>query len=120
MRTDAAFNLANFMRAQLLSALATLKIGLDILTQTEHLEIRKLCGHGGFFKTPGVGARLLSAAAGAPVQTMETAGEGGPYGMALLGAFMLWRKDGESLPDYLERCVFSDGAVRSRSISFFH
>ncbi|MBR3003497.1 MAG: ATPase [Lachnospiraceae bacterium] len=110
-RPDAAFNLANFMRAQLLSALATLKIGLDILTQTEHLEIRKLCGHGGFFKTPGVGARLLSAAAGAPVQTMETAGEGGPYGMALLGAFMLWRKDGESLPDYLERCVFSDAQV---------
>ena len=104
---DARFTLANFMRTHLLSALATLKIGLDILTQTERVEIDKLYGHGGFFKTPEVGQRMLSAAVGAPVSVMETAGEGGPYGMALLAAYMLWRDEGESLPDYLDGKVFA-------------
>ena len=104
---DASFTLANFMRAHLLSALATLKIGLDILTQTEHVEIEKLYGHGGFFKTPGVGQRMLSAAVGAPVSVMETAGEGGPYGMALLAAYMLWKDSSESLEDYLDNKVFA-------------
>ena len=104
---DARFTLENFMRTHLLSALATLKIGLDILTQTEQVEIDKLYGHGGFFKTPEVGQRMLSAAVGAPVSVMETAGEGGPYGMALLGAYMLWRDEGESLPDYLDNKVFA-------------
>ncbi len=104
---DARFTLANFMRTHLLSALATLKIGLDILTQTEQVAIDKLYGHGGFFKTPEVGQRMLSAAVGAPVSVMETAGEGGPYGMALLGAYMLWRDEGESLPDYLDNKVFA-------------
>ena len=104
---DAHFTLENFMRTHLLSALATLKIGLDILTQTEQVEIDKLYGHGGFFKTPEVGQRMLSAAVGAPVSVMETAGEGGPYGMALLGAYMLWRDEGESLPDYLDNKVFA-------------
>ena len=107
---NAKFTLANFMRAHLLSALATLKIGLDILTQTEKVEIEKLCGHGGFFKTPGVGQRLLSAAVGAPVSVMETAGEGGPYGMALLAAYMLWKEEGETLEDYLDSKVFADAA----------
>ena len=105
---NAKFTLANFMRAHLLSALATLKIGLDILTQTEKVEIEKLCGHGGFFKTPGVGQRMLSAAVGAPVSVMETAGEGGPYGMALLAAYMLWKEEGETLEDYLDSKVFAD------------
>ena len=105
---NAKFTLANFMRAHLLSALATLKIGLDILTQTEKVEIEKLCGHGGFFKTPGVGQRMLSAAVGAPVSVMETAGEGGPYGMALLAAYMLWKVEGETLEDYLDSKVFAD------------
>ena len=104
---DARLTLANFMRMHLLSALATLKIGLDILTQTEHVEIDKLYGHGGFFKTPEVGQRMLSAAVGAPVSVMETAGEGGPYGMALLAAYMLWKDEGESLPDYLDGKVFA-------------
>jgi len=104
---DAKFTLANFMRTHLLSALATLKIGLDILTETERVQIEKLYGHGGFFKTPGVGQRMLSAAVGAPVSVMETAGEGGPYGMALLGAYMLWRNEGESLADYLDNRVFA-------------
>ncbi len=105
---DAKFTLANFMRTHLLSALATLKIGLDILTSEEQVRIDRLYGHGGFFKTPEVGQRMLSAAVGAPVSVMETAGEGGPYGMALLGAYMLWRAEGESLPDYLDRRVFAD------------
>ena len=105
---NAKFDLANFMRTHLLSALATLKIGLDILTQTEQVQIDKLYGHGGFFKTPVVGQRLLSAAVGAPVSVMETAGEGGPYGMALLAAYMLWKREGESLEDYLDSRVFAD------------
>ena len=105
---NARFTLANFMRTHLLSALATLKIGLDILTQSEHVEIDRLYGHGGFFKTPEVGQRMLSAAVGAPVSVMETAGEGGPYGMALLAAYMLWKHEGESLPDYLDNRVFSE------------
>jgi len=99
--------LANFMRTHLYSALATLKIGLDILTGEENVPIDRLYGHGGYFKTPGVGQRMLSAAVGAPVSVMETAGEGGPYGMALLGAYRLWKKEGQSLPDYLEEKVFA-------------
>ena len=104
---NASFTLENFMRTQLLSALATLKIGLDILTQTEGVAIDKLYGHGGYFKTPGVGQRMLSAAVGAPVSVMETAGEGGPYGMALLGAYLLWKDEGETLEDYLDNKVFA-------------
>ncbi len=107
---DARLTLANFMRAHLLSALATLKIGLDILTDQERVRIDRLYGHGGFFKTPGVGQRMLSAAAGVPVSVMETAGEGGPYGMALLAGYMLWREDGETLEDYLENKIFASAA----------
>jgi len=108
MRTqNCKFNLANFMRTHLLSALATLKIGLDILTQEESVPIKKLYGHGGFFRTPEVGQRMLSAAVGAPVSTMETAGEGGPYGMALLAAYMLNQVEGESLEEYLDEKVFA-------------
>ena len=104
---NAGFNLANFMRTHLLSALATLKIGLDILTRTEQVPIDKLYGHGGFFKTPEVGQRMLSAAVGAPVSVMETAGEGGPYGMALLAAYRMRKAPGEKLPDYLDSKVFA-------------
>ena len=90
----------------LLSALATLKIGMDILTKEENVPIDKLYGHGGYFKTPGVGQRMLSAAVGSPVSVMETAGEGGPYGMALLAGYMLWAKENQSLEDYLNTVVF--------------
>ena len=100
--------LANFMRTHLLSALATLKIGLDILTGEEKVPIDKLYGHGGYFKAPGVGQRMLSAAVGAPVSVMETAGEGGPYGMALLAGYMIWKEKGQSLENYLENRVFAD------------
>ncbi len=104
---NADFSLANFMRTHLLSALATLKIGLDILTRVEQVPIDKLYGHGGFFKTPEVGQRLMSAAVGAPVSVMETAGEGGPYGMALLASYMIWKEEGETLEDYLDQRVFA-------------
>ena len=105
-KPDAEFNLANFMRTHLYSALATLKIGMDILAE-EKVRINKIYGHGGFFKTEGVGQRMLSAAINAPVSVMETAGEGGPYGMALLCAYMLWKQDGETLEDYLDDKVFA-------------
>ncbi len=105
---NARFNLPNFMRTHLLSALATLKIGLDILTNEEKLRIDRLFGHGGYFKTEEAGQRMLSAAAGVPVSVMKTAESGGPYGMALLASYMLNRAEGESLPDYLDTKVFAD------------
>ena len=112
-RPDAKFTLANFMRMHLLSSLSTLKIGLDILTKDEGLVVEKIYGHGGFFKTPVVGQRMLSAAIGAPVSVMETAGEGGPYGMALLASYMVNKEAGESLEDYLDNKVFAGAPVSS-------
>ena len=110
---DSRLNLGNFMRTHLLSALATLKIGLDILTQQEKVELTKLYAHGGFFKTPEVGQRILSAATGTPVAVMETAGEGGPYGMALLCGYLLWHRSGETLEDFLEDKVFSEAEAHT-------
>ena len=107
-RPDSKFTLANFMRTHLYSALATLKLGLNILIEEEKVSIDKIYGHGGFFKTPGVGQSVLSAAVGAPVSVMETAGEGGPYGMALLAAYTLWKEEGETLEDYLDNKVFAN------------
>lgn len=105
---DAEFDLANFMRAQLYGAIATWKLGIDFLREKEHVVSDRMLGHGGFFKTPGVGAQILADALNLPVYTMETAGEGGPWGMALLAAYMCRAEDGESLEDYLEKRVFSD------------
>ena len=107
---DSRLMLADFMRTQLMSALATLKIGMDILTERENVKIDRLYGHGGFFKTPEVGQRILSAAVNAPVSVMETAGEGGPYGMALLASFML-NKSGETLEDFLDKKVFAAAQI---------
>ncbi|MBQ3668630.1 MAG: ATPase [Clostridia bacterium] len=106
-KPEASFTLANFMKAQLLSAIAVVKIGMDTLIDGEKLEIERLTGHGGYFKTPEVGQRILSAAVNAPVTVMETAGEGGPYGMALLAAYMLNKREGEKLEDYLDSKVFA-------------
>ncbi len=103
-RPDSPVKLADFMRTHMMSAMSTLKIGMDIL-RNENVTIDKIFGHGGFFKTPVAGQRILSAAINAPVSVMETAGEGGPYGMALLAAYMVWGK-GESLEDYLDNQVF--------------
>lgn len=98
--------LANFMRTHLYSSLATLKIGCDILFKEENVKVDKLFGHGGLFKTKGVGQSILAAAMDAPVTVMETAGEGGPWGMAVLAAYMV-NKNGESLSDYLNAKVFA-------------
>ena len=109
-RPDSRFTLANFLRAQLYSTMATLKIGMDLLA-SEQVAIDSLTGHGGLFKTPGVGQKYMAAACGAPVTVMESAGEGGPYGMALLAAFVL-QGGGETLENFLARHVFAD-AVRT-------
>jgi sugar (pentulose or hexulose) kinase len=105
-RPDAKFTLANFMRTHLYASLATLKIGLDILLQKENVKIDSVTGHGGFFKTPEVGQKVLAAAMNVPITVMETAGEGGPWGMALLAAYLLDKTEAESLADYLKRNVF--------------
>ena len=104
---DSRFTLANFMRTLLFSALGTLKIGMDILFDQEQVKIDKLLGHGGFYKTKGVGQKLTAAALNTPVAVMETAGEGGAWGMALLAAYSLRKQPGESLVDYLENKVFA-------------
>ena len=105
-RPDSKFTLANFFRAQLYSTMSTLKLGMDILAE-EKVAIDSLTGHGGLFKTPGVGQRYMAAACNAPVTCMETAGEGGPYGMALLAAYMLNKTEGETLEVYLNANVFA-------------
>lgn len=106
-RPNSSFTLANFLRSQLYSTMSTLKLGMDLLSR-EGIIIDSLTGHGGLFKTPIVGQRYLAAACGAPVTCMETAGEGGPYGMALLAAYMLGREKNESLEQYLAERVFAD------------
>lgn len=101
-----SFNLANFMRVNLFTALGAIKVGMDLLQKEENVAIDSMLGHGGLFKTKGVGQRILAAAINAPVSVMETAGEGGPWGMALLAAYMKNRADGETLEDYLAKKVF--------------
>ena len=105
-RPDSQFTLANFFRATLYSTMATLKIGMDILAE-EKVTIRSLTGHGGLFKTPVVGQRFLAAACNATVTCMQTAGEGGPYGMALLAAYMAQKNELETLEEYLNTQVFA-------------
>ena len=105
-KPDSKFTLANFFRATLYSTMATLKIGMDILTE-EKVAIDSLTGHGGLFKTPVVGQKFMAAACNAPVTCMTTAGEGGPYGMALLAAYMA-NKVEETLEEYLNVHVFAD------------
>lgn len=102
------FTLANLMRSHLYAALGALKVGMDILTREEGVQVAQIYGHGGFFKTPVVGQRMMAAAMGTPVAVMETAGEGGPWGMALLAAYMLKKGEGESLERYLADHVFAD------------
>ena len=106
---ESDFSLANLMRANIYSAFATLAIGLDILNE-EHVTLDTLLGHGGLFKTPGVAQRYLAAAAHTAVTCTETAGEGGPYGMALLAAYRVEHADGETLANYLQNRVFAGAA----------
>ena len=104
---ESRFNLANFMRTHLYAALGALKIGMDILVKEEKIQIDKILGHGGLFKTPGVGQRIMAAAMQAPVSVMETAGEGGAWGIALLAAYEVQREERETLEDYLADKVFA-------------
>lgn len=104
---ESKFNLANFMRSHLFTALGALKVGMDILLKEEGVEIDSILGHGGLFKTKGVGQGILAAAINTPVSVMETAGEGGPWGMALLASYMIHKEEGEALGDYLTKKVFA-------------
>lgn len=103
---ESRFTLANFMRTHLFSALGALKIGLDILFEGEHVKIDSVLGHGGFFKTPEVGQKFMAAAMNVPVSVMQTAGEGGAWGIALLASYLTQKSDGETLESYLGRRVF--------------
>ena len=104
---DAKFTLANFMRSHLYSAMAALKIGNDILLKEEQVKVDTLTGHGGLFKTPVVGQQLMAAAMNAPVTVMDTASEGGAWGMAVLAAYMYEKEENETLPDYLSGKIFA-------------
>ena len=101
------FNLANFMRAHLYGAIGVLKIGNDILLKEEKIRVDRITGHGGYFKTPGVGQRMLAAALNSPISVMETAGEGGAWGIALLAGYVVNNPDKLNLADYLENVVFA-------------
>lgn len=104
---DSKFNLANFMRVNLFTALGALKVGLDILLKQEGVQVDHILGHGGLFKTKGVGQKIMAAAMNAPVSVMETAGEGGAWGIALLASYMKNKEAGETLDDYLADKVFA-------------
>lgn len=104
---DARFNLANFMRAHLFTSLGALKTGLDILLKEENVQVDEILGHGGLFKTKGVGQSILAAAIDAPVSVMATAGEGGAWGIALLASYMINKGAEESLAAFLDTKVFA-------------
>ena len=101
------FNLANFMRANLYATIAVLKLGNDVLFKEENVKVDRITGHGGLFKTPGVGQKVLAAALNSPISVMETAGEGGAWGIALLAAYLVNNPDKLNLADYLEKVVFA-------------
>ena len=101
------FNLANFMRAHLYGSVGVLKVGNDILFNKEGVEVDRITGHGGLFKTKGVGQRILAAAINSPISVMETAGEGGAWGIALLASYLVNKKENQSLADFLDQNVFA-------------
>lgn len=107
---ESKFNLANFMRVHLFTALGALKTGLDILLKDEGVKLDKILGHGGLFKTKGVGQKIMAGAVGVPVSVMETAGEGGAWGIALLASYMINKEENETLDDYLNNKVFAGNA----------
>ena len=102
------FNLANFMRAHLYASVGDLKIGNDILFNDEKIKVDRITGHGGLFKTKGVGQRVLAAAINSPISVMETAGEGGAWGIALLASYLVNNATGQTLADFLDKQVFAD------------
>ena len=104
------FNLANFMRAHLYASVGVLKIGNDILFNEEKIRVDRITGHGGLFKTKGVGQRILAAAINSPISVMETAGEGGAWGIALLASYLANNGNDQSLADFLDKHVFTGNA----------
>ncbi len=108
---DSRFTLANFMRSHLFAALATLRIGMDVLLQREGVRLDSMFAHGGMFKTKGVAQRFLAAAIGAPVSVGDIAGEGGAWGIALLAAFARDRAAGQRLDEYLNERVFAGASL---------
>ena len=104
---ESRFTLANFMRVHLFAALGALKIGMDILVEQEQVQLQQVLGHGGFFKTAQVGQKMMAAALNVPVAVMQTAGEGGAWGSALLAAYMLHKRANEPLEAYLAEKVFA-------------
>ncbi|WP_138496499.1 xylulokinase [Paenibacillus pinistramenti] len=105
---ESRFNLANFMRVHLFTAFGALKLGMDILTENEQVAIDSILAHGGLFKTPVVGQKIVAAALNVPISVMSTAGEGGAWGMALLASYMINKDQEESLEDFLEQKVFKN------------
>lgn len=105
---ESHFNLANFMRTHLFTAFGALKIGMGILTTEENVAIDRILAHGGLFKTPLVGQKIVAAAMNAPVSVMSTAGEGGAWGMAILASYMMNKDQKESLEDFLDKKVFEE------------
>ncbi|WP_349346350.1 xylulokinase [Priestia megaterium] len=106
------FNLANFMRTHLFTAFGALKIGMDLLVKEENVKIHSILAHGGLFKTPVVGQKMMAAAINTPVSVMDTAGEGGAWGMAILSSYMLNKSENESLEDFLDDKVFKEVTVQ--------
>ena len=104
---ESKFNLANFIRVHLFTALGALKTGLDILLKEEGVQVDEILGHGGLFKTKDVGQKIMAAAIDAPVSVMETAGEGGAWGIAVLASYMINKAENETLDDYLTNKVFA-------------
>lgn len=110
---ESKFTLANFMRTHLYSSVGALKVGLDILFKEEGVEADKILGHGGLFKTERVGQSIVAAAMNTPVSVMETAGEGGAWGIALLASYLVNKSDGETLAQYLDNKVFAGNEGKS-------
>jgi len=106
-KAEDKFTLANFMRMHLYSSLAALKAGLDLMFKEEDVKVDRMFGHGGLFKTKGVGQRIAAAAMNTSVSVMETAGEGGAWGIALLAAFMKDAGEGVTLQQYLDEKIFA-------------
>ena len=104
---NAKFTLANFMRTHLFTSLGAIKVGNDLLIENEGVKVDSIWGHGGLFKTEGVGQRILAAALNTPVSVMKTASEGGAWGIAVLAAYMVQKENGEALCDYLQDKIFA-------------
>ena len=98
------------MRTNLYTCLGAMRVGLNLLFEKENVKVDRLLGHGGLFKTKGVGQGILAAALNSPVSVMETAGEGGAWGIALLASYMVNKADGETLDQFLADKVFGGSA----------